>query len=255
MHDADETFRAGGARSGHGARAVCSVRAGAAAAAGPAGRAAAAAAGRREPEIQRLRPRHHQGREVGRRRLHGPSDQGPPLLRDPQGPARHASSCGSARSPGRRSAPATADRRPATASCGGNGAATASCSARSPTTSSPMPPTPIAKAVEASNYSPIVMAFNIEALGKDDAAVIEVTRLFTTDVPEFSGRTRVGARAFDAQPLVCRARRVVPRERRGRSHPHLQQPAGASRRGRPRRAGARRTAAAPCRSGSARTAC
>ena len=40
--------------------------------------------------------------------------------------------------------------------------------------------TPIARAVEASNYSPIVMAFNIEALGKDDAAVIDVTRLFTT---------------------------------------------------------------------------
>jgi hypothetical protein len=57
---------------------------------------------------------------------------------------------------------------------------------------------PIARAVEAANYNPIVMAFNIEALGKDDAAVIEVTRLFTTDVPEFSGRTRVGARAFDA---------------------------------------------------------
>ena len=57
--------------------------------------------------------------------------------------------------------------------------------------------TPIAKAVDASNYSPIVMAFNIEALGKDDAPVIEVTRLFTSDVPEFSGRTRVGARAFD----------------------------------------------------------
>jgi hypothetical protein len=58
--------------------------------------------------------------------------------------------------------------------------------------------TPIARAVEASNYSPIVMAFNIEAVGKEDAAVIDVTRLFTTDVPEFSGRTRVGARAFDA---------------------------------------------------------
>jgi hypothetical protein len=56
---------------------------------------------------------------------------------------------------------------------------------------------PIAKAVEAANYDPIVMAFNIEALGKDDAPVIEVTRLFTSDVPEFSGRTRVGARAFD----------------------------------------------------------
>jgi hypothetical protein len=58
--------------------------------------------------------------------------------------------------------------------------------------------TPIARAVDASNYNPIVMAFNIEAIGKDDAPVIEVTRLFTTDVPEFSGRTRVGARAFDA---------------------------------------------------------
>jgi hypothetical protein len=57
---------------------------------------------------------------------------------------------------------------------------------------------PIARAVDAANYNPIVMAFNIEALGKDDAAVIDVTRLFTTDVPEFSGRTRVGARAFDA---------------------------------------------------------
>lgn len=56
---------------------------------------------------------------------------------------------------------------------------------------------PIARAVEAANYNPIVMAFNIEALGKDDAPVIEVTRLFTTDVPEFSGRTRVNARSFD----------------------------------------------------------
>ena len=43
------------------------------------------------------------------------------------------------------------------------------------------------------------MAFNIEALGKDDAPVIEVTRLFTTDVPEFSGAD-AGRRAaaFDA---------------------------------------------------------
>ena len=48
------------------------------------------------------------------------------------------------------------------------------------------------------NYDPILMAFNVEALGKDDAPVIEVTRLFTTDVPEFSGRTRVRARTFDA---------------------------------------------------------
>ncbi|MEO6213493.1 MAG: zinc-dependent metalloprotease [Vicinamibacterales bacterium] len=60
------------------------------------------------------------------------------------------------------------------------------------------PKSPIARAVEAANFNPIVMAFNIDALGKDDSAVIEVTRLFTTDVPEFTGRTRVGARTFDA---------------------------------------------------------
>jgi hypothetical protein len=59
--------------------------------------------------------------------------------------------------------------------------------------------TPISKAVDAANYDAIIMAFNIEAIGKDDAPVIDVTRLFTTDVPEFSGRTRVRARAFDAQ--------------------------------------------------------
>ena len=59
------------------------------------------------------------------------------------------------------------------------------------------PKTPISQAVQAANFDSILMAFNIEALGKDDAAVIEVTRLFTTDVPEFSGRTRVRARTFD----------------------------------------------------------
>src|SRR4051812_30007146 len=62
------------------------------------------------------------------------------------------------------------------------------------------PSSPIAKAVDAANYNPIVAAFNIDALGKDDAAVIEVTRLFTTDVPEFSGRPPGGARALDWTP-------------------------------------------------------
>jgi hypothetical protein len=57
--------------------------------------------------------------------------------------------------------------------------------------------TPIARAVHDANYDPIVMSFNVEALGKNDAPVIEVTRLFTSDVPEFSGRTRVRARTFD----------------------------------------------------------
>ncbi|HJR60316.1 MAG TPA: DUF5118 domain-containing protein, partial [Vicinamibacterales bacterium] len=59
------------------------------------------------------------------------------------------------------------------------------------------PASPIARAVEAANNNPIVMAFNVEA-EKDGNPVIEVTRLFTSDVTEFSGRTRVGARTFDA---------------------------------------------------------
>jgi hypothetical protein len=58
---------------------------------------------------------------------------------------------------------------------------------------------PIAQAVQAANNDTILMAFNIEALGKGDAPVIDVTRLFTTEVPEFSGRARVRSRIFDAQ--------------------------------------------------------
>jgi hypothetical protein len=56
---------------------------------------------------------------------------------------------------------------------------------------------PIARAVEAANNDTILMAFNIEALGKSEAPVIDVTRVFTTEVPEFSGRARVRSRTFD----------------------------------------------------------
>ena len=87
-------------------------------------------------------------------------------------------------------------------------------------------PTPIAQAVEAANNDPILMAFNIEALGKDDAPVIEVTRLFTTDVPEFSGRDPRARADLRRDALVRRARRLVPGEHRGRSDAHLQQSAG-----------------------------
>ena len=67
------------------------------------------------------------------------------------------------------------------------------------------PSTPIAKAVEAANNNPIIMAFNVEA-EKDANPVIDVTRLFTTDVTEFSGRTRIGARSFDtSRSFVDRA--------------------------------------------------
>lgn len=51
---------------------------------------------------------------------------------------------------------------------------------------------PIYRAVEASNYAPIVASFPIEAFGPDSAAVIEVTRLFTSPSTEFGlgGRFR-----------------------------------------------------------------
>ncbi|MEO9047368.1 MAG: zinc-dependent metalloprotease, partial [Gemmatimonadaceae bacterium] len=42
------------------------------------------------------------------------------------------------------------------------------------------------RAVQASNYAPIIAVFNVEAYGPDSAAVIDVTRLYTTSVPEFA---------------------------------------------------------------------
>src|SRR5262245_28318441 len=60
------------------------------------------------------------------------------------------------------------------------------------------PKLPVSRAVQAANNDTIIMAFNIEAFGKDESAVIEVTRLFTTEVTEFSARSRLRARGFDA---------------------------------------------------------
>jgi hypothetical protein len=60
------------------------------------------------------------------------------------------------------------------------------------------PKTPIAQAVKAANNSTIIMSFPVAAFAKDGDPVIEVTRLFTTDVPEFSARQRLGATTMDA---------------------------------------------------------
>ncbi len=45
---------------------------------------------------------------------------------------------------------------------------------------------PIARAVEAIRYGPIIASFNVESWGPDSTAVIEVTRLFTTNITEFA---------------------------------------------------------------------
>jgi hypothetical protein len=43
------------------------------------------------------------------------------------------------------------------------------------------------RAVTASNYAPIMAIFNVETYGPDSAAVIDVTRLFTTAIPGIAG--------------------------------------------------------------------
>ncbi|HEY3025259.1 MAG TPA: zinc-dependent metalloprotease [Pyrinomonadaceae bacterium] len=59
------------------------------------------------------------------------------------------------------------------------------------------PALPVSRAVQAANNDTIIMAFNVEAFGKDDSCVIDVGKLFTTEVTEFSARTRLRARGFD----------------------------------------------------------
>ncbi|WP_243304434.1 zinc-dependent metalloprotease [Geothrix oryzisoli] len=60
------------------------------------------------------------------------------------------------------------------------------------------PSKPIAKAVEAASSDTILMSFPVEAFAKDGSPVIEASRLFTTEVPEYSARQLLGAQMFDA---------------------------------------------------------
>ena len=46
--------------------------------------------------------------------------------------------------------------------------------------------TSIWRSVQNSNYPPVIAAFNVEAYGADSAPVIDVTRLFTTAIPEIA---------------------------------------------------------------------
>lgn len=60
------------------------------------------------------------------------------------------------------------------------------------------PSNPIAQAVADSNNPTIIRAFNVAAYNAQQDPVIDVTQLFTTEVPEFSVRGRIGGRGFDA---------------------------------------------------------
>jgi uncharacterized protein DUF4953/uncharacterized protein DUF5117/uncharacterized protein DUF5118 len=45
---------------------------------------------------------------------------------------------------------------------------------------------PVYRAVQNSNYGPVIAALNVDAYGPDSAAVVDVTRLFTTSIPELA---------------------------------------------------------------------
>ena len=53
------------------------------------------------------------------------------------------------------------------------------------------------RAVQGSNYAPIIAVLNVEAYGPDSAAVVDVTRLFTTYVPEISAIRVANPAQFD----------------------------------------------------------
>lgn len=56
----------------------------------------------------------------------------------------------------------------------------------------------IYQAVRAASFEPIIASFNIQAISPDSQnVVIDVTRLYTTDVPEFAVRQRFRARRID----------------------------------------------------------
>ena len=63
------------------------------------------------------------------------------------------------------------------------------------------------RAVENSNYPPIIAVFNVEAYGPDSSAVIDVTRLFTTAIPELEA---IHGTIDPARSYVERHRTRVP---------------------------------------------
>lgn len=56
---------------------------------------------------------------------------------------------------------------------------------------------PVWRAVQAANYAPIVAIFNVDTYGPDSAAVVDVTRLFTSYVPELMAIRVATPQQFD----------------------------------------------------------
>jgi len=69
---------------------------------------------------------------------------------------------------------------------------------------------PISIAVTASNLAPIIKMFPVVAYGKDKAPVIDVTELYTKDVPEFSARRSLGSGSMDSKRSFVESVRSFP---------------------------------------------
>lgn len=65
-------------------------------------------------------------------------------------------------------------------------------------------------AVEASNIEPIAQSFDVETYGENEAPVIDVTRLFTTDIPEFSVASASGGGQVDSSRTFLNEVKTFP---------------------------------------------
>ncbi len=71
---------------------------------------------------------------------------------------------------------------------------------------------PVSRAVRLSNQEPVIMSFDVAAYSPDDSnTVIEVTRLFTNDVPEINIKRQIRARRLDTSRSVITRARSFPR--------------------------------------------
>lgn len=69
---------------------------------------------------------------------------------------------------------------------------------------------PIRDAVKASSVEPIIQVFPIQAFGKDKRPVIDVTSLFTSDVPEFSAKGPLRASGLDSRRTFIEKIKAFP---------------------------------------------
>jgi len=70
---------------------------------------------------------------------------------------------------------------------------------------------PIRNAVEASSVEPILIAFAVQAYGKDKRPVIDVTTLFNSDIPEFSARRQVNGSGIDPKRTFIERIKAFPK--------------------------------------------